>query len=70
MTDIKDNNFTDDDFLTRDELCALLKIGKQVLYKWERRNVGPPKVRIGGTVRYPRKFLDKFLQERVQDAES
>ena len=63
---IADSNFADDVFLTRDELCSLLKISKQTLYGWERKNAGPPKVRIAGCVRYPKKFLDKFLGDRVQ----
>lgn len=58
--------FAGEEFLTRDELCELLKISKQVLYKMERNNEGPPRVRIGRSVRYPRKFLDKYLAERVQ----
>lgn len=65
MTDIGKTNFADDEFLTRNELCSLLKVSKQMLYLWERKNVGPPKVRIGGTVRYPKKVLNKFLEDRV-----
>jgi predicted DNA-binding transcriptional regulator AlpA len=58
-------NFATDEFLTRDELCSRLKISKKTLWTWERDKIAPPKVRIGGSVRYPARLLEQFLADRT-----
>ena len=63
---IANSNFADEKFLTRDDICELLKISKKTLWRWHREAKAPPFVRIAGCVRYPEKFLNKWLEERVE----
>ena len=53
----------DDDalVLTVAEVCALLKISRRTL---ERSNV-PGKVKVGGSVRYHRETIEKWLRKQV-----
>ena len=65
---IDDQNvaFTDDEYLTRNQVCDLLKISTKTLWDWKKAGVAPPTVKVGGTLRYPKSMLDKFLREHVQ----
>ena len=45
----------DDDILTTDEVCALLKIRKQTLYKRTSNGTGPPFYRVGRHNRWKRR---------------
>ena len=58
----------DDELLTREQLCERLQISKDTLYGLERVGKAPPKIKIGGTVRYPKSLLDDFLQGHYQAA--
>ncbi len=58
----------DDEFLTREQICKRLKISRRILWELERDDKAPPKIKIGGTVRYPKSLLDEFLKEHFQAA--
>ena len=66
MTDHQKRQFADDEFLTRADVCDRLKISRKTLWEWTRDGIAPPTVKIGGTVRYPKSLLEKFLEGRVQ----
>lgn len=57
-----------DELLTRDQVCERLKITKKVLWLRERAGHGPPRVRIGNTVRYPESLFEQFITDRIEAA--
>ena len=58
----------DDEILTTDEVCALLKIRKQTLYKRTSNGTGPPFYRVGRHNRWKRHeviaWFDSLRKER------
>ena len=58
----------DDEYLTRDEVCERLKISKRTLWEWTRAGIAPPRIKVGGTLRFPKASLDNFLQAHVEAA--
>lgn len=57
-----------DDWMTRDELAAELKLSVDTLSRWETRRIGPPCVRVGRRVLYRRGAVQEWL--RVQEDRS
>jgi excisionase family DNA binding protein len=57
MTDVRPETsaLIDDEILTTDEVCALLKIRKQTLYKRTSNGTGPPFYRVGRHNRWKRR---------------
>jgi len=49
------------DYLTTDQLSALIGISPITLAQWRRRTLGPAFVRIGRTIRYARADVDAWL---------
>ena len=62
---IANSNFANDVFLTRDQICERLQVSKRTLWEWHKANKAPPFVKIVGSVRYPEKFLDKWLEQQL-----
>lgn len=59
-----------DELLTLDQVAAELKVSREALYRWRRRGVGPPSIRLpGGTVRIRRSALQVWLRA-LQDKET
>ena len=54
-----------DEVLNRDETAALLKMAPSTLAGMASRRVGPPFARIGGSVRYLRKDVMKWVEGNV-----
>jgi hypothetical protein len=54
------------DALSEDDLVLLTNRSKQTIIDWRRRRKGPPYMRVGGMVLYPRKFLQEWLEGRVK----
>jgi len=52
-------------FLTEREVAKLTGIAVQTLRNWRCMRVGPPYVKIGRLVRYPKDELDKFMRRWV-----
>lgn len=67
---IASSNFAGEAFLTRDQLCERLQIHKTTLKRWHLEGKAPPFVKIERIVRYPEKFLDRWLEKRLRDAEN
>ena len=63
------NVASDDEFLTPEELSALLKIPVKTLAAWRNERKGPLPTRMGVHVRYPKSELDQWLAERLAEAE-
>ena len=58
--------YADDEFLTRDDICERLKISRRTLWEWERNDIAPPSIKIGGSIRFPKLLFDEFLKNSVQ----
>jgi excisionase family DNA binding protein len=53
------------ELLTLVETAALLRVSRQALYRWRRRDDGPPVITLpGGTVRIARSDLEEWLRAR------
>jgi hypothetical protein len=57
-----------DELLTTAELSAMIKVPVGTLRQWRHRNFGPAGFALGGTVRYRRSVVEKWLadQERAE----
>jgi excisionase family DNA binding protein len=64
MTD-RDSNGQDFEFLTCEEVAKLLKLGESTVYALCDRNE-IPNVRIGRSVRIPRRELEQWLTQSVR----
>jgi excisionase family DNA binding protein len=56
-----------DEFLEPEEVSAALKIPIPTLYMWRHRRSGPPAIRVGRHLRYSRRALEQWLEERAED---
>jgi excisionase family DNA binding protein len=54
------------ELLTIDDVAALLKVPKSTLYQWSYQGEGPPVVRIGRHLRYPRDLLDDWIDSGMK----
>jgi hypothetical protein len=48
--------------LTETEVAALLRVNTGTLANWRWRRSGPPYLKVGSTVRYPRTALAAYMQ--------
>ncbi len=53
-----------DEFLTTTELGTLLKVPVGTLRQWRHRGFGPRGFALGGTVRYRRSVVEKWIAEQ------
>ena len=68
MNDQHQVALADDELLTRAQLCDRLKVTTRTLYDLERKGIAPPRIKVGGSTRYPKSLLEKFLQSQIQTA--
>lgn len=54
-----------DKLLKPSEAADLLATTPQVLGTWRWRGDGPPYVRVGRSIRYSRRMLDEWLEQRT-----
>lgn len=54
-----------DELLEPEEVSAWLQMSTGTLSQWRSRGGGPPFVRVGRHVRYPRSEAEKWLAERT-----
>lgn len=55
------------DYLTSRELAKRLAVTEKTIIRWRSSNIGPPFIRIGGTIRYKMEDVLEFeKQARVQ----
>jgi predicted site-specific integrase-resolvase len=52
-------------YLTDRELIEVLGVSRSTLARWRHDGIGPPWVRLEGTVRYPKEDLDRYIAERT-----
>lgn len=57
-----------DELLTRREVGEWLKVPVGTLAQWAHRGFGPRGFALGGTIRYRRSAVEKWLQEQEQAA--
>lgn len=65
MTD-KQTVFADDEYLTRDDVCERLRISRRTLWEWESKSICPPRIKVGGAVRYPKSLFNQFINDHIQ----
>lgn len=53
-------------YLTADQVGELLQVSGQTVYGWKNADPTMPVIKIGGTVRFPRERLLRWLQDREQ----
>lgn len=55
-----------DDYLTKDECAAELKIGPRTLERWHRLREGPPRTIIGRQVLYHKESVRRWIRSHEQ----
>lgn len=53
-------------YLTPDQVGELLQVKTKTVYDWARKDATMPWLKIGGTVRFPRERLLRWLADREQ----
>jgi predicted DNA-binding transcriptional regulator AlpA len=53
------------DLLTEREVADMLRLSRQTLSRWRSCDQGPPFVQIGGTIRYSRESLERWIQDNT-----
>src|SRR5262245_53521339 len=53
------------EYLTPPEVAKLLRVSVKSIYRWLREDPGMPALRLGGTVRFPRSPLLRWLEYRT-----
>ncbi|MDO8475056.1 MAG: helix-turn-helix domain-containing protein [Candidatus Rokubacteria bacterium] len=53
-------------YLRADQVAELLQVSEKSVYRWMKADPTMPALKIGGTVRFPRERLERWLREREQ----
>ncbi len=53
-------------YLTAVEVSLWLQVSEKTVYRWAAADPSMPALRIGGTVRFPRERLERWLRDREQ----
>jgi excisionase family DNA binding protein len=53
-------------YLTSAQVAELLQVSEKSVYRWVKADPSMPALRLGGTVRFPRERLERWLREREQ----
>ena len=53
-------------YLTPAQVAELLQVSEKSVYRWAKADASMPMLRIGGTVRFPRERLERWLRNREQ----
>lgn len=53
-------------YLTADQVGELLQVSEKTVYRWLKADPTMPALKIGGTVRFPRERLERWLRDREQ----
>ena len=57
---------TEFSYLTAAQVAELLQVSEKTVYRWANTDSTLPMLKVGGTVRFPRERLLKWLQDREQ----
>ena len=52
--------------MTPEQVAAMLQVSDKSIYRWLKADPTMPALRIGGTVRFPRERLERWLRDREQ----
>ncbi|MBI2526751.1 MAG: helix-turn-helix domain-containing protein [Candidatus Rokubacteria bacterium] len=55
-------------YLTAEEVGQMLQVSGKSVYRWLKDDPTMPVLKIGGTVRFPRERLERWLRDREQGA--
>lgn len=55
---------TDHDLLNRQEAAAFIGVADRTLDRWELLRQGPPRLKLGGLVRYRKSSIVRWLESR------
>jgi excisionase family DNA binding protein len=55
---------TEPEYITAEDVAAMLKVSAKTVYRLAREDASLPQLRIGGSVRFPRERLMKWLRAR------
>ena len=55
-----------DDLLSPDELAAFFGVPLRTVYAWRDRRTGPPGFRVGRHVRYRRRDVEAWVDDRLR----
>jgi excisionase family DNA binding protein len=53
-------------YLTAEQVGELLQVSSKSVYRWQKADPTMPALKIGGTVRFPRERLERWLRDREQ----
>src|SRR5215467_11052732 len=53
-------------YLTPKEVADMLRVSEKSIYRWAKDDPSMPMLRLGGTVRFPRERLERWLRDREQ----
>ena len=53
-------------YLTPQEVAGLLRLSAKSIYRLAKENPDMPMLKLGGTVRFPRERLERWLRDREQ----
>jgi excisionase family DNA binding protein len=53
-------------YLTAADVAEMLQVSEKSVYRWANAAPTMPALRIGGTVRFPRERLERWLRDREQ----
>jgi excisionase family DNA binding protein len=59
------NSADADDLLTVEDLSVTLKVPVTTVYAWRHKGHGPPAIKVGRYLRYRRRDVDRWLDERT-----
>ncbi len=54
------------EYLTPDQVAAMLQVSPKSIYRWAKIDLTLPVLKLGGTVRFPRERLLRWLRDREQ----
>jgi excisionase family DNA binding protein len=53
-------------YLTAADVAEMLRVSEKSVYRWACADSSMPVLKIGGTVRFPRERLERWLRDREQ----
>lgn len=54
------------EYLTADQVAAMLQVSPKSVYRWAKIDPTLPVLKLGGTLRFPRERLLRWLRDREQ----
>ena len=56
---------TDSELLTVQQLAEFLQVPVTTIYRWRQQGLAPPGIRVGRYVRFRRRDVEAFLEQRT-----